>query len=91
MANHYRITVEPLSADRAEKDAPLVFEAESHDDIIAIVRRMKEKGILPEEQVPAFVTGLKLFGGVMLKNRTQPLFSDFMGAFATFMKALKAA
>ena len=91
MTHHYRITVQPLKDGVPAEAAPLVFDADSHDDILAITGRVQGKGLLPPDQVPAFITGLKLFGGVMLKNRTLPLFADFMGAFAGFMKALKAS
>lgn len=91
MANHYRITVQPLKDGVPAEAAPLVFDADSHDDILAIIDRVQGKGLLPPDQVPAFITGLKLFGGIMLKNRTLPLFADVMGAFGGFMKALKAS
>lgn len=91
MTNHYRITVEALQDGVPVPEAPLVFTADSHDDIFAIVGRVKAKGIVPDEQVPAFVTGLKLFGGVLLKNRAHPLFFGFKDSFAGFMKALKAS
>lgn len=86
MKNRYRITVEPL-ADGSR--APLTFEAESHDDLLALVERARARGDVPAESVPAFIVGLKLFAGVMLSMKGHPLFAGLAPHFRTFMGQLK--
>jgi Domain of Unknown Function with PDB structure (DUF3861) len=83
----YRITVESLSSTtEAQK---LQFEAENHDDIFAIVRKMSGSLDLDEDATKAFAVGLKLFTETVLKNRDNPLFSPIKPALGEFMKALK--
>lgn len=88
MAHHYRITVEAL--DEENTGGPLVFEASNHDELFAIVERLRSKQIVPDDEAPAFAIGLKLFTETMLHHRTLPLFKDLQPAIATFMKALKS-
>lgn len=89
--HRYRVTLEHLAdAHGAPTDGePLQFEVDNHDDIIAIVERLRSRGDLGD-QAAAFGVGLKLFGEVMLENRDNPLFSSFRPHFAQFMKDLKA-
>jgi hypothetical protein len=86
MKTRYRVTVEPLSNT---SHPPLVFEAESHDDVLALVERARTRGDVPAESVPAFIVGLKLFGGVMLSMKGHPLFAGFAPHFREFMGQLK--
>jgi hypothetical protein len=83
----FRITVEPLS--ETENSAPLSFEADNHDDILAIARRMNGRFELDEQSSYAFAIGLKLFGEVILKNRARVPFSSIRPAMAEFMKEVK--
>jgi hypothetical protein len=87
--HRFRITVQSLSAD-AEADS-LQFEATNHDDIIAIARRMNGRFDLDEQSSKAFAIGLKLFGEVILKNRSRHPFDQIRPALAEFMKAVKGA
>lgn len=90
--HRYRVTVEHLSdpqgAPSAYADA-LQFEVGNHDDIFAIVARMRQRGDLDEQAATAFAVGLKLFSEVMLENKSHPLFVAFRPHFAEFMKTLK--
>lgn len=88
MPHSYRITVEPQSS---RQDEAFTFEADSHDDLLEIIERIRAKNLLPPDQIESFCVGLKLFGGVMLKNRKDPLFADFGTAFGDFMKKLKSS
>ncbi|MBP8867981.1 MAG: DUF3861 domain-containing protein, partial [Propionivibrio sp.] len=65
------------------------FEVGSHDDIFAVVERVRQRGDFSETSATAFGVGLKLFSEVMLENRDHPLFAEFRPHFAQFMRALK--
>lgn len=79
----YKITVEEISGENT-----LTFEAESHEDILAIVDKLKQHSDF-EEDAAAFGVGLKLFSGVMMKQKSNPLFKDLLPHFKVFMKGLK--
>jgi len=88
MKHHrYRVTVEYLSD--AQSYSPLIFEANSHDEIFSIVELVQESEILEKEAATAFVVGQKLFGEIIMENRGNPLFSEFWPHFLEFVKKLK--
>lgn len=91
--HRYRITVEHLADAKGvpSTQPPLQFEVGNHDDIIAIVARMRSRDDLPEDAATALAVGLKLFSEVMLENREHPLFSSFREPFTQFMHTLKKA
>ena len=86
--HRFRVTVEPLDAADAHPE-PLQFEVENHDDVVAIAHRMEGRFDLDQANSRAFAIGLKLFGEVVLKNRTREPFSQIRPAMAEFMKAVK--
>jgi len=90
--HRYRITVEHLAtADGSPPDsgAPLQFEVGAHDEILALVKRSRQRGDFDQDSAAAFTVGLKLLGEVMLQNRENPLFEDFGAHFGEFVKRLK--
>ena len=90
--HRYRITVEHLADAQGEPSshtAPLQFEVGTHDDILALVERSRQAGHFDPATATAFTVGLKLFGEVMLENRSHPLFAEFAPHFGQFMKQLK--
>ena len=90
--HRYRVTVEHLALpDGTPPAAPqaLAFETGNHDDLLAIVARMRQRGDLPEADATAFAVGLKLFSEVMLQHRGMPLFAGFAPHFRAFMQQLK--
>lgn len=90
--HRYRITVEHLcDADGGPSGhpIPLQFETGNHDDIFAIVERLRQRGDFDANTAAAFGVGLKLFSEVMLENKSHPLFSEFRAHFSDFMKGLK--
>ncbi|MDP5893513.1 DUF3861 domain-containing protein [Pseudomonas aeruginosa] len=90
--HHYQITVQEVPAAEsgpAVNDAPIRFEAASHDDLHDIVARAKALGTFDDEAATAFAIGLKLFGGVMLEHRDHPLLAEFAPHFGQFMRSLK--
>lgn len=89
--HRYRITVQELGSENAAdaQGRSLEFEAENHDDILAILEILRQKNVFDESSLPALAVGLKLFGGAMLKNKELPVFAEFMPRFVEFMKAFK--
>lgn len=63
---------------------------ENHDDVFRIIEFMKKSGrFCNEQEAVQFAIGLKLFSGVMMKNRDNELFQELEPAFIRFMKKLK--
>ncbi|WP_407274951.1 DUF3861 domain-containing protein [Dickeya ananatis] len=85
------MTLENLTDNRDDKpqNRSLTFDATNHDDILEIIEKVRLKGILPDLDVAAFCTGLKLFGEVMMVHRREALFRDLIPAFRDFMLRLK--
>lgn len=90
--NKYRLRLEETELKSGEPAVQSIeIEFENHDDIFKILELFKEKSLFNElNKDLSFVLGLKMFSEVMLKNKENPLFEDFLPAFGQFMKALKA-
>lgn len=90
--HRYRVTIEHLGTPRdgMEKQPELVFEAVNHDEIIAIVQRIRAGGHYAEDEAASLGIGLKLFSEVMLKRKDDPLFQALRPAFSSFIGGLKA-
>jgi hypothetical protein len=84
----YKVSLE--SQDGADSGAQ-AFNFTSHEDLIALIERVRSKGMLPPEEVAAFVVGLKLFSSVLLNHRSEELFAEFAPHFGQLMKKLKSA
>ncbi|MDO4181012.1 MAG: DUF3861 domain-containing protein [Bacteroidales bacterium] len=85
----YHLQLEKIE-EAGHVQASVEIGFENHDDIFRIIEFMKESGRFRDEQeATQFAIGLKLFSGVMMKNRGTELFKDFEPAFASFMKKLK--
>lgn len=87
----YKIILEEIeNKEGAKSDRQVQFDFSNHDDILQIIAqtqnqdRFKEKGDIQE-----FVLGMKLFSEVMLRNKENELFKEFLPEFAQFMKKLK--
>ncbi len=87
----YRITVEYLAdADGQPVDAaPLQFAAPNHDDVFALVAKMRQRSGIGADDAARFVVGLKLMSEAMLENKDDPLFVALKPHFGEFMKTLK--
>lgn len=91
MPHSYAIAVTDTSPRTDGSAGPAYdFTFDSHDDLNAIVARIQRRGLFDENESKAFVTGLKLLGGVMLNHRGEPLFAELGPAFKQFMKTLKS-
>ncbi|MCD8029773.1 MAG: DUF3861 domain-containing protein [Bacteroides sp.] len=74
----------------AEALPPIETDFGNHDNIYHIIEKLKEKELFnSEEEVKQFAIGLKMFSGVMLRNKNSDLFRDFQPTFVAFMKKLK--
>ncbi|PRD39603.1 UNVERIFIED_CONTAM: hypothetical protein NCL1_01220 [Trichonephila clavipes] len=73
--HRYRLTLEHIAAIKAETPLhePLQFEAVNHDDLFAIIERLREARLFPGDESTAFAVGLKLFTEAMLMHRDHPL------------------
>jgi hypothetical protein len=91
--HRYRITVEHLAdKDGQPPQTPeqVQFETGNHDEVLGLIARARAHGEFDPDTNAAFLLGLKLFGEVMLMNRTHPLFVELVPHFGTFMKHFKA-
>jgi hypothetical protein len=62
----------------------------NHDDLLAIVERVSAATAFARDDATALAIGLKLFTGVMLQHRQDPLFADVQPAMRSFISNLKA-
>jgi hypothetical protein len=83
----FRIKVERIDD---ETSTPLTFDVSHHDDIFAIAERVRKGTAFAESDALALAVGLKLFTGVMLTRRHDPLFADIQPAMRTFIGNLKS-
>ena len=92
MKHQYRVTLEHLLDKQGQavtERQPLQFETACHDDIAAIVEKLKNRSDFPADSVESFAVGLKLLGEVLVEQRHHPIFADFFPHFKQFMKTLK--
>jgi len=87
----YRLTLEHLEDAKGNpvEKTPLQFDVKNHDDLYAIVEKVKTKGLFDANESAAFAIGLKLFREVMLHHRGSEVFKDLDPHFSEFMKTLK--
>lgn len=91
--HRYRVTLEYLADANGnpQQCEPLVFEVGNHDEIFGIVERVRSCEVLDAQATAALVVGQKLFGEVMLENRSNPLFADLRPHFLAYIKKLKGS
>lgn len=89
--HRYRVTIEHVAAPKrdAPLQAPLSFETVNHDEILAIVERLRASSHYEADEAAALGIGLKLFSEVMLKRRDDPLFAAVQPALRAFIGGLK--
>lgn len=87
----YKITVEEILADNNISEEKLEFEAESHENILAIVEKLKQHPDFDNNDAAILGVGLKLFTAGMLKQKDNSLFENLMPPFKDFMKRLKSS
>lgn len=89
--NHYKITLEHTFSPKEENLNQVVeIEFDNHDEIFSIINKLQEKNHFGNaEQSAQFAIGLKMFSEVMLKNKDNDLFSEFLPEFKNFKVKLK--
>jgi hypothetical protein len=89
-ANTYRLTLELqalASGEAAESKALELTFDNHHDKLFGIIERLQQRNPFGDPaQATELAIGLKLFGEVMLKNRSHPLFEELLPAFRLFME-----
>ena len=90
-SKNYKVTIEEIVYENKEAAEKLSFEAESHDDIFKIVEMLKQSPDFDSNDAAALGVGLKLFTGVMMKQKDNPIFKELLPHFKDFMKELKSA
>ena len=90
-AYRYKITVEALTGATGEpvEGRTLSFEAANHEDILGLVDRLRARLPFDEDTVASLGVGLKLFSGVTLKERNDPMFAAIQPALGGFIRELK--
>ena len=89
--NQYKLTLEHTFSPKEEDLNPAVaLEFDNHDEIFSIIKKLQEKDHFKDAGESAqFAIGLKIFSEVMLKNKDNELFSEFLPEFKNFMAKLK--
>ena len=87
----YKITVEEITEEGRLDNEKLEFETVSHDNLFEIVEKLKHHPEFIDSDVASLGIGLKLFTGVMLKEKEKPIFKSLMPHFKEFMKELKGS
>ncbi len=87
----YKITVTEIAKKSSSPEASLEFDVESHDNLVKIVHMLEKNTDFDESDAAALGIGLKLFSGVMLKHKSNPLFKNLLPHFKDFMKGLKSS
>ena len=86
----YKISVEEITKEGGLDNQKLEFETKSHDNLFEIVEKLKCHPQFSESDVASLGVGLKLFTGVMLKEKEKPLFKNLLPHFKEFMKGIKS-
>ena len=89
--HRYRVTIEHVGTPKGDGPLhdPLTFETTNHDEILAIVERIRASAQYERDEAAALGIGLKLFSEVMLKRRDDPLFAAVQPAIRAFIGGLK--
>ncbi len=87
----YSVTVQPLEGGGVGGPEPEVFRVNNHDDLLKVVKAVREKGILGQDDAASLAIGFKLFMEVVLQHRKNPLFAPLMEPLRMFAGQLKAA
>jgi len=89
--NQYKITLEHTHNPKGEElQQHVVVEFDNHDNIFNIIKVIQERNLFSDvNQSAEFAIGLKMFSEVMLRNKDNALFEEFLPAFKDFMKKMK--
>ncbi|MFV0439354.1 MAG: DUF3861 domain-containing protein [Desulfopila sp.] len=87
----YRISVQPIGpkAQGDKEGETLSFEVAQHDELLAIVERLRQRHDLAAGTAEPLGVGLKLFGEALRRNRDNPVVEPLLPHFRDFMTRLK--
>jgi Domain of Unknown Function with PDB structure (DUF3861) len=91
--HRYRIRVEEISISALNPgvaDRAMTLEVENHDDLLALIERVRTGTAFAPDDASALVLGLKLCSGVVLKHRRDPIFADLQPAMRVLIGNLKS-
>ncbi|WP_045689723.1 DUF3861 domain-containing protein [Hymenobacter sp. AT01-02] len=90
--HQYRLTLEHEATTQPEQalHAPVTFSFANHDDLFAILDRVRSAQVLPDEEAASLALGVKLLGNVLLAHRHEPLFTELWQAHSEFVQKLKS-
>ncbi|MDO6682468.1 MULTISPECIES: DUF3861 domain-containing protein [unclassified Oceanobacter] len=89
-AHQYRIRIDHISPDGSDTAGQAFeFTFASHDELLTIIDTLQHRSDISPQQAAPLGLGIKLFGSVMMKHRSEPLFADLWPHFSGFMKNLK--
>lgn len=90
-AHHYRITLEYLGGKHAgaERHDTLTFDVDNHDDLFAIIDKVRLAHIVDTDTSAALALGMKLFSEVMLQHKKDPMFAPMLAAYLDYIKVFK--
>ncbi len=89
--HQYKITIEHTATPNGEStdNGKVEFEIANHDEILGIIEKLKQRPDIDSSAAAPLGLGIKLFGGVMLEDKKNPVFSDIRPHFSDFMKKFK--
>ena len=89
--HQYRISIDHIMNPDGSKpeDQKVEFEFSSHDEVLSIIEKLKNRPDIEPDTAAPLGLGIKLFGGVLLENRSSELFSKLLPHFSEFMKQFK--
>ena len=89
----FQITVAPLigkSGEHPGSTTPLTFMHTNHDDIIALVEKVRKSTGLDPDAGAATAVGLKLLSEIMLREKDNALFDPLRSGVREFIQGLKS-
>lgn len=89
--NKYQLTLEEIEKkDQSIAEQSISLTIENHDDLFKILAFAESANFFENSKDNTeFFIGLKLFSEVMLRNKNNPIFENFLPAFMELMKTIK--
>ncbi len=91
--HRYRVTLEHVELARegqALQPEPMVFDTVNHDELFAIVEKIRARVALSDDETKSFAIGLKLLGEVILRHRSAPPFSELWPTMLDLITRIKS-
>ncbi len=92
-SHRYRVRIEESAGSTSTPGVTgtaITFEVENHDDILAVMERVRTGTAFAPDDASALALGMKLFSATMLKHRRDPIFADIQPAMRAFIGNFKS-